>query len=112
MYVGRGTKWGNPFRVGDPYFVMDIQAYRRGQPLSEAEWKNYTAQDAVDCYRRWFRAQVGRSGFGLLEEARAELRGRDLVCWCHPAEVCHADYLLEIANAPATPSSNLSGGHR
>jgi hypothetical protein len=28
-----------------------------------------------------------------------ELRGRDLACWCPLDEPCHADVLLEIANA-------------
>jgi len=28
-----------------------------------------------------------------------ELRGRDLACWCKPGAPCHADVLLEIANA-------------
>jgi hypothetical protein len=27
-----------------------------------------------------------------------ELRGRDLVCWCKPAD-CHGDVLLRLANA-------------
>jgi len=37
-----------------------------------------------------------------------ELRGRDLVCWCHDWDgkgpnprYCHADVLLEMANPPA-----------
>jgi hypothetical protein len=33
-----------------------------------------------------------------IEEARAELRGKDLVCWCPLAAPCHADVLLEWAN--------------
>jgi hypothetical protein len=28
-----------------------------------------------------------------------ELRGRDLACWCPLDEPCHADVLLEVANA-------------
>ena len=26
------------------------------------------------------------------------LRGKNLACWCKPAEPCHADVLLELAN--------------
>ncbi len=98
VYVGRGSKWGNPFVVDSPYFVVDMAAYLKGQPLSEAMWKRYTAQDAVDCYRKWFRAQVGKSGFSLAYEAETELRGCDLVCWCDPQDVCHADWLIQISN--------------
>lgn len=97
--VTRPGKWGNPFVVGMPYFVTDIMAYRRGQPLSQAEWHAMTAEDAVDCYRKWFSAQVGKSGFALSEEARTELRGRDLACFCPLDAPCHADHLLKVANA-------------
>ncbi|MET3514306.1 hypothetical protein ABIC63_002078 [Pseudacidovorax sp. 1753] len=29
------------------------------------------------------------------------LRGKNLACWCKPGASCHADVLLELANAPA-----------
>lgn len=32
------------------------------------------------------------------EAAKAELRGRNLACWCRLDQPCHADVLLEIAN--------------
>ena len=32
------------------------------------------------------------------EMIRAELRGKNLACWCKPGAPCHADVLLEIAN--------------
>jgi hypothetical protein len=35
----------------------------------------------------------------LREQARGELRGKDLACWCALDEPCHGDVLLEIANA-------------
>ncbi len=34
----------------------------------------------------------------LVEDAKKELRGKNLACWCKPSEDCHADILLEIAN--------------
>jgi hypothetical protein len=33
-----------------------------------------------------------------LMAALPQLRGKDLVCWCDP-DACHADVLLELANA-------------
>ena len=39
------------------------------------------------------------AGDGKFRDAiRKELKGKDLVCWCAPKS-CHADILLEIANA-------------
>lgn len=34
------------------------------------------------------------------EEIRAHLRGKNLACWCALDAPCHADVLIEIANAP------------
>lgn len=34
----------------------------------------------------------------LAAEARAQLRGKNLACWCRSSP-CHADVLLEVANA-------------
>jgi hypothetical protein len=33
----------------------------------------------------------------LVERAKRELRGKDLLCWCAPKK-CHADVWLRIAN--------------
>lgn len=91
IYVGRGTKWGNPYRVGEcpsqvlPGFVVQIQ----------------TVEDAVRCYEAWVGLQLQSD-----PEFLAPLRGRDLMCWCplHDpngrAAPCHADVLLDLANAP------------
>lgn len=35
----------------------------------------------------------------LMDEAREELAGLNLACWCRPQLACHADVLLEVANA-------------
>ena len=42
----------------------------------------------------------------LVVAARRELRGRDLMCWCPLDQPCHADVLLEIANAPEEDASD------
>ena len=78
VYVGRPSKWGNPFRVG-----------------STCNGRVVTQQLAVDAHRDWLLySDVGRK---LLKDI-AELRGKDLVCWCAPLS-CHANTLLELANA-------------
>ncbi|PZG14331.1 DUF4326 domain-containing protein [Nonomuraea aridisoli] len=32
----------------------------------------------------------------LVEQARRELAGKDLACWCRPDQECHADVLLSV----------------
>jgi hypothetical protein len=77
VYVGRPTKWGNPFSH---------------LSSSAARYRVASRQEAVDAYRTMLLAAPH-----LLKDLH-ELRGKDLVCWCAPA-ACHADVLLEIANA-------------
>ena len=74
--VSRPSRWGNPYRVG-PY---------TGYP---------TAQAAVDRYRAWL-AEHAELMYPIIRE---KLRGKDLACWCKLGDPCHADVLLEIANA-------------
>lgn len=70
VYIGRPSKWGNPFAVG----------------------VNYSRDEAIDYYRRWLRGQPQ-----LIAAAKVELRGRNLVCWCAP-RACHGDILLDLVN--------------
>lgn len=72
IYVGRPTKWGNPF------------------PLSEL-----SRETAVHFFRTGITDTL-RSDPHALDE----LRGKNLACFCALDQPCHADVLLEIANAP------------
>lgn len=87
VYVGRPSKWGNHFIVGG----------RNWDPHSET-WVDVQDRDiAVALYRREL---VGLLQFRSFQYAITELRGKDLVCWCPLDQPCHADVLLELANAP------------
>lgn len=58
-------------------------------------WGNpFKGPEAVEEYRKWVTA------LPLARKAVQELRGKDLCCWCPPGQPCHADVLLELANAP------------
>lgn len=78
VYVGRPTKWGNPFKVGEV-------SYRHLDETNRA----ITAEKAVAL----FRANFFYSGLDA-----TELRGKDLACWCRLDQPCHADVLLELTN--------------
>ncbi len=69
IYVGRPTKWGNPFVL-----------HRDG-----------SRQEVIDKYEGWLYTSNMIHQIG-------ELRGKDLTCWCAP-KPCHADVLLRLANA-------------
>lgn len=51
---------------------------------------------AVDLFRDHLWRQLRRDA---VREMLAELRGHDLVCWCPLDQPCHADVLIELANA-------------
>jgi len=99
IYVGRPTKWGNPYKISDA--------------LSRAT--------AVGLYRRTLLTgglqttwRIGGAFTDPItaEIVRTELRGHDLVCWCPLDEPCHADVLLEIANLSDSSETNHSGRAR
>ena len=35
-----------------------------------------------------------------------ELKGKDLICWCKPGDLCHADILMALANSAPDPHSS------
>ena len=73
VYIGRPSRWGNPFRLG-------VDGDR---------------QAVVQKFRE-FVMEPGQAK--LRERARQELRGKTLGCWCAPLS-CHGDVWEEIANA-------------
>ena len=78
--VCRPGKWGNPFKVGD--LMPDGTAM--------------TQHGVVQAFAHALK-------FGRLlitpTEIRAELRGKNLACWCREGTPCHGNILLEAANA-------------
>jgi hypothetical protein len=92
--VDRSTKWGNPFTVA--------AAKHCGFKGSDNDLRRL----CVEAFRGWLAGHVDYQLVGE-EDRRAyilahidQLRGRDLACWCLD-QACHADVLLELANAPA-----------
>jgi len=117
IVVARPSKWGNPYRLDD-----DHRAYSR------LPWRSRErAQGCVDHYRQMAiegfvtapytrvpRPDVGPEAFtfgahSVVEVAPIYLRGKNLACWCELGMPCHADVLLELANAPTLPADRGEG---
>ena len=77
IVVSRPSRWGNPFRIG-------------------------VDGDRATCAARFRRALLAGALAFSADDVRDELAGHDLACWCARDEACHADTLLEIANANRT----------
>lgn len=69
VYVGRPTKWGNPFVIG--------RHGNREQVVSQYEQYLLSNEDLMNSLH--------------------ELKGKNLICWCAP-QACHADVLIKYAN--------------
>jgi len=78
VYIGRPSKWGNPF------------SHKNG---TLALYKAADRDEAVQKYEEWLLSQPE-----LVEVVKAELKGKVLACWCKPLS-CHGDVLLKIANS-------------
>jgi hypothetical protein len=77
VYVGRGSKFGNPY------------THKYG---TSAPWIVDDRETAIRLYEEWLREQPE-----LLAAVKKELKGKVLGCWCKPLD-CHGDVLLRIAN--------------
>lgn len=115
VYVGRPSRWGNPFRVDGPVVYgnnwgigyLTPEAARRVSvdlftDVVLGIWNPSNVRSMSDTEYGWLwddlSAWKRRIGCHPSEAARSELRGVDLACWCGDVP-CHADVLLKIANA-------------
>lgn len=124
VYVGRPSKFGNPFQairaecgcwdVQDENGVLYVLSLRHhkpgicnGKPVSKA----FAARHAVGLF-----ASLGVGE--LTPEDLASLRGHDLACWCPIDDAegnrvpCHADVLLEVANRETTSDARAISAAR
>lgn len=76
VYIGRPSKWGNPFS-------------HKEETL--AKFKVNSRDEAVEAYRKWITEGDGKH---LLNDLH-ELDGKILGCWCKP-KACHGDVLIEL----------------
>lgn len=70
VYIGRPSKWGNPFTIGKDGIREEVIA----------KYRNYILQDKT-----------------LLDDLH-ELQGKRLGCWCNPLP-CHGDVLKELCES-------------
>jgi hypothetical protein len=120
--VTRPGKFGNPFNFKSSDNCWNALALGcRGDAKGRQE-------ASVKAFRQWVlnpRGRVKEWEFGVVIEARGKkipigsratagtapslteiretLRGKNLACFCKIGEPCHADVLLELANAESQP---------
>lgn len=100
VYVGRPTRWGNPFRLvnedGWP-LILDGSLDLPTHLTSDQRRRMESWDGAEDLVVELFRERC----LDRLPDL-APLRDRNLCCWCPLEDPCHADVLLELANRPTS----------
>ena len=76
VYIGRPSKWGNPF------------SHKEG---TTAKFKVNNRNEAIEAYEKWITEGEGKY---LLNDLH-ELEGKILGCWCKPKR-CHGDILIKL----------------
>lgn len=66
VYIGRGSKWGNPFKIG----------------------RDGTREEVIRKYEKYLLDNP------KLMEDLSELKGKRLACYCKPL-ACHGDVLIK-----------------
>lgn len=96
-----------PGRFGNPYVVARVAASQLWDPVTSTWSERWELR-----HRHWplsavfpTRAAAIAVAISKFREVVApilpidELRGKNLACWCPLDQPCHADVLLELANA-------------
>lgn len=127
VIVDRRTKYGNPFELGKRTALARVPAamsdaeweyedrisapgmrhdfFHADGRVTRHTIRLMSLDEVLAAYREWATREVGPAHLEwanwrfTLEDVRRELRGRDLACWCKLDQPCHADVLLELANA-------------
>ena len=75
VYVGRPSRWGNPYVIG----------------------KHGTREEVLAKFREYAVERMASDSQWLVP-----LVGKSLVCWCAPLP-CHGEVLMELANPVSPP---------
>ena len=79
IYIGRGSKWGNPY------------THIKGK--TKASHVVNTREESIQSFKEWITKGEGKH---LLNDLH-ELKGKTLGCFCKP-QSCHGDILKELAD--------------
>jgi hypothetical protein len=102
-YVGRPTKWGNPFKLSPDGWIM---YYKEGKAFGDpwcyfSEHSGFEIKDVVDLYGLWLDGKLQKDHPYLpTPPSIEELKGKDLACFCPLDSTCHVDAILKRIKQP------------
>lgn len=92
--VDRTTKWGNPFKVVDDKPGYSVTS--TGGVKMPFITKKAAIQLSIEMYISWLYNTP--QGNLTMQQAKKELKGYNLACYCSLESECHGSVLLKIAN--------------
>ena len=99
IYVGRPTKFGNPFKLTPDGWIM---CYSTNRNILDP-WIYWSAaggfdlSDIVDLYEQWIKGELKQSCLPTPPDYSI-LKGKNLSCFCSLNKPCHSDVLLRLSN--------------
>lgn len=91
VFVGEGSRWGNPFVIGKAFILAD-----KGSRSLLRVVTPKTARDCVDFYR--IRLESRLTQYESCLKDLIALRGKSLVCSCSVGVPCHVEVLKDLCN--------------
>lgn len=100
IYVGRPTKWGNPFKLTPDGWIMYKSTNRKilSPWIYWSAMGTWTIVDIIELYEMWLKGKLKFRDDLPTPPDPKELRGANLSCWCLLDHPCHVDVLLRLAN--------------
>lgn len=91
IYVGRGSKYGNPFQVGKHV------SYDWFNIFDSVDTLEYITRDNIvpnnkEAVRLFIKYQLDK----IKESDLHELMGKDIMCFCKENDICHGDVYIDL----------------
>lgn len=92
LYVGRPTKYGNPFKLGEKVSNYWMSIFdKKDTETYFAKNKIIECEDGIYLFEKYMSYSMA--------EFKEKNQGKNLSCWCRLGEKCHADILLKLWNS-------------
>lgn len=113
VYVGRGSRWGNPFKLEGDMIYVDAGHRRKilsrwvyyGNQNPKYDGGGFKSEDVVKLFRDLLMDLNShevepeiRDRLKYMRDRIRDLQGKKIACWCKVGDCCHGDVLIELSN--------------
>ena len=97
VYVGRPTKFGNPFKLTPKGWIMCYSTNRNilDPWIFWSATGGFCLSDIVELYEKWLKGEFKQSCLPMPPDISV-LKGKNLACFCPLNKPCHVDILIKM----------------